>query len=377
MYDNRYYLESKKNNKCHQCGEPSIGTCEKCKERKNLLSRNRRQERKKTQICVDCGQPKDGAKGTQCIGCAEKANQRSLMRLKKSVNDNRCYQCNKTKNREGIICNECFSIASERRKNSYKKLREENICFACKKEKTDGSLLCRVCSLERENFLVEHCSDCGKIKEDFSSDRCARCKSQRMNNYFFYKNLVYDHYGAFCACCGESNLCMLTVDHKNNDGSEHRKKLGSASIYRDIVNNNYPEYYQILCYNCNCGRDKNPFSEGICPHKMSKSMDWEQLTKKGQKQRWKLKGKVISHYGGKCVCCSEENILFLTLDHINNDGAKHRKEIGREALWRWAFDNDYPGFLQVMCYSCNTGSYRNGWICPHSQDNEIQIRSKL
>ena len=30
----------------------------------------------------------------------------------------------------------------------------------------------------------------------------------------------------------------------------------------------------------------------------------------------------------RCACCNEAMIEFLSVDHINNDGAKHRKNLG-------------------------------------------------
>ena len=41
------------------------------------------------------------------------------------------------------------------------------------------------------------------------------------------KQAVLDHYGQRCACacgCGATNTRWLTIDHKNNDGADHRKK---------------------------------------------------------------------------------------------------------------------------------------------------------
>jgi len=35
-----------------------------------------------------------------------------------------------------------------------------------------------------------------------------------------------------------------------------------------------------------------------------------------------------SHGSMRCNCCGESNVLFLTLDHINNDGAEQRRAAG-------------------------------------------------
>jgi hypothetical protein len=68
-----------------------------------------------------------------------------------------------------------------------------------------------------------------------------------------------------CACCKEKNLGFLTVDHINNDGGVHRKRIRN-NLYRHLVKDNFPPGYQILCYNCNSGRDKTPGK--ICPHQL-------------------------------------------------------------------------------------------------------------
>lgn len=88
--------------------------------------------------------------------------------------------------------------------------------------------------------------------------------------------------------------------------------------------------------------------------------------------RAKLRKEVHGAYGDKCQCCGEQNTKFLTLDHINNDGASHRKTLtsnGGAALLRWAIKNNYPHSLQLLCYNCNCGRFRNDGVCPHEVRN--------
>lgn len=67
-----------------------------------------------------------------------------------------------------------------------------------------------------------------------------------------------------CSCCGENNLGFLTIDHINNDGAKDRRKHKSTwALFIWLKKNNYPEGYQILCYNCNMGR---AYNDGVCPH---------------------------------------------------------------------------------------------------------------
>jgi hypothetical protein len=80
---------------------------------------------------------------------------------------------------------------------------------------------------------------------------------------------------------------------------------------------------------------------------------------------------VLTHYSGspsKCSCCGEDNIKFLTIDHINNNGAKDRKK--HRSTWAffiWIKKNNYPEGLQILCYNCNMGRAYNDGVCPHKE----------
>lgn len=79
-----------------------------------------------------------------------------------------------------------------------------------------------------------------------------------------YKNLVYDHYGRACVCCGVKEEAFLTIDHIRKNGKEHRDMTGDgAAFYKWIVDFNYPDDLRILCMNCNYGERRRP----QCPHK--------------------------------------------------------------------------------------------------------------
>ncbi len=82
-----------------------------------------------------------------------------------------------------------------------------------------------------------------------------------------------------------------------------------------------------------------------------------------------LRREVINAYGNQCSCCGEKEYLFLEIDHVNNDGAEHRKIIGSsaKALLMWIKKNKFPTSMQILCANCNQGKKRNGDICPHKQ----------
>lgn len=101
----------------------------------------------------------------------------------------------------------------------------------------------------------------------------------------------------------------------------------------------------------------------------------------------KARLEVLSHYSGKenpdCACCQESDVRFLQIDHVNNDGAQHRREIGMpqsdsnqmkkegrkssiggNGFVYWLKKNNFPEGFQVLCANCNYGK-KNYGECPH------------
>lgn len=61
-----------------------------------------------------------------------------------------------------------------------------------------------------------------------------------------------------CVCCGINEIECLTIDHINGGGCRHLREIntggGGYRFYKWLIENNYPEGYQILCYNCNSAK---------------------------------------------------------------------------------------------------------------------------
>lgn len=81
-------------------------------------------------------------------------------------------------------------------------------------------------------------------------------------------------------------------------------------------------------------------------------------------QREEIAQQVFSHYG-PCSCCGEAEIKFLTVEHMNGNGAQHRRMIGKTDMWLWLYHNGFPKGYTLLCFNCNAGAFRNGGICPH------------
>lgn len=98
-----------------------------------------------------------------------------------------------------------------------------------------------------------------------------------------------------------------------------------------------------------------------------------------KERRDTVKTLVFMKYSGgdtfKCACCGETELTFLTLDHINNDGAAFRRHrFGKQTAagyttYSWLFKNGCPDDLgiQVLCANCQHGKRMNYGVCPHHQ----------
>ena len=89
-------------------------------------------------------------------------------------------------------------------------------------------------------------------------------------------------------------------------------------------------------------------------------------------RRIRVRDAAFAAYGGyKCVCCGETEPSFMTLDHIDNDGADFRRKIkGKRTAagyhtYLWLAKNGFPKTVQVLCMNCNHGKRMNKGICPH------------
>lgn len=80
----------------------------------------------------------------------------------------------------------------------------------------------------------------------------------------------------------------------------------------------------------------------------------------------RLKSRVITEYGGKCICCGESEPLFLTIDHINGNGNVQRKNSKTRRIYNWLEKHRYPkNEYRLLCYNCNCGRQINNGVCPH------------
>lgn len=76
----------------------------------------------------------------------------------------------------------------------------------------------------------------------------------------------------------------------------------------------------------------------------------------------------FDHYGKRCACCGESHYEFLTLDHVEGNGCKHRAEIHPGQIYTWLIKRLFPSGFRTLCWNCNWGCRLNNGICPHEKE---------
>jgi len=149
---------------------------------------------------------------------------------------------------------------------------------------------------------------------------------------------------------------MTSNEYYRQWRKEHPEKVKQ---YKKTFAESHPDYW----------KNRQPSEESKERQKQWK-LDHPEITAKHKaKYARKARQDCISHYGGRCECCGETHIEFLTIDHPNGGGNKHRKEIGVTAgfpFYRWIIKNNYPEGLRVLCLNCNFSLGRFGY-CPHQK----------
>lgn len=95
----------------------------------------------------------------------------------------------------------------------------------------------------------------------------------------------------------------------------------------------------------------------------------------GRDNYGRLRQEMLIAYGTRCACCGETEPMFLTLDHIFNDGAEERGRLGNRRsvstkFYRMIRDSGWPkDRYQLLCYNCNCAKAHGG--CPHKSEANV------
>jgi len=243
---------------------------------------------------------------------------------------------------------------TSKRRLLYQDRRRRGLCGRCGNFSPKASLCERCASYQSSKINKTRRSTRNK---SYRQQHAAALKVSDAKNYLSrhrrLKQTVLMHYSAgsmCCALCPETRLGALAIDHIAGGGNQHRKTIGQSShaFYKWLVENNLPSGFRVLCANCNIK---------VSPRAARSTT---LAAARARRHQAKTKAKVIALLGGKCSECGKDDIDILTVHHVNNDGAAHRRSIphGKSTMYRAILKSGNIKGLECLCFSCNV----NDWI---------------
>jgi hypothetical protein len=93
--------------------------------------------------------------------------------------------------------------------------------------------------------------------------------------------------------------------------------------------------------------------------KKSHQLHREERLQKSRDYKIRLKIELLSHYGldGQAKCCWPEcgitDMDMLTLDHIHDNGAEHRKQLSSSShtMYNFIKKHNFPPDFQTLCHN--------------------------
>ncbi len=253
----KLYLERKNKNLCTKCGNATEFNKTLCQYHRQRANKNQQAiyaERQDKGLCPVCGNQLANNR-KNCNNCLEKSNpnhKRDDVRIpwtdRKKLG--LCVACGKPNSTSHQWCKKCSKKYNTTASLTRKQVIANGLCGNCRKRLlAKGSKRCVICIYKNKKWY---------ISSDF--------RKQKIQKDKLLRNQIMQHYGSKCICCGEIEKTFLAIDHINGGGNKHRKiinKLSARSYYQWIINQNFPDDLQILCYNCNMSKH---LLGGTCAH---------------------------------------------------------------------------------------------------------------
>lgn len=208
----------------------------------------------------------------------------------------------------------------------------EGLCLWCM-SKTEGKKFCPSCLQEQRERYAEHRAKglcyCGKPRVE-GRKRCDACLARSAISG--KKQRIKHQDAGLCFCGGKKRRNRKTCDGCAGRWAERVQQRKAAGL-------------------CRCGRQAPVEGKANCTICIENKLAFLR----------ERRAKVVDGYGGKCVCCGDDDPNVLELHHVNGDGSSHRREVGSTwKLQQWAIDNNFPDRVELLCANCHTAKTRTG-----------------
>ena len=218
---------------------------------------------------------------------------------------------------------------------------------------------------------------------------CRACHLPKPHDDFYRSKYFKDGFASQCKACRElrAATCPAVIE---------KKRIRALGLYDatqqkvcSLCHQAYPAtpdffHHQITgtfglstrCTYCNSAKAKKYRAAHLDQEKAYfesyYAANKQKISDYHKRHRQQLRLLVLSHYSNgtpTCACCRESRFEFLTLDHIHNNGAAHKRQVGRGQVYYSIRDAGFPPEYQVLCFNCNCAKGTYG-ICPHEIERQ-------
>jgi hypothetical protein len=232
-----------------------------------------RDHRRMHGLCVFCGDLAISGQ-TRCESCKAKDNANRKRYAERDVSLGICKNvgCSNPVTHPKRYCDTCNRKSAQRTNDRRGKWLASNLCYSCGiVPPMQGRTRCNVCNakvlagtkkLFNKRVAQGLCGKCGAFVLEKGYKQCRECIDHGRNRHAALKLEVLAAYGGpVCVGCGETEICVLQIDHTDGGGGKHAKEIGGrGKMYLWLKKNKYPAGFRVLCANCNVrAARKKPF----------------------------------------------------------------------------------------------------------------------
>ena len=173
----------------------------------------------------------------------------------------------------------------------WERKKSSGLCVECSEVAAlPRHLRCEACAKQKKMIWVANsakrraqwkaaglCNECGGERA-CGKWRCDKCRQRRKISWIKYRDeyrlkhkaahrqLKIDTFNAYggciCACCRETHLEFLSIDHMHGTPRKNAKERAGFYLYGWLKKHNFPLGFRVLCMNCNFALGHF----GSCPH---------------------------------------------------------------------------------------------------------------
>jgi hypothetical protein len=215
---------------------------------------------------------------------------------------------------------------------------------------------------------------------------CRSCGETKPLAEFHVRKDSKDGYRNDCKLCVNMRSAQWVRDHPEQAAKSRRQyatakpEVGRAAKKRYVEAHPERRREQVKKSRAKHGDARRTWA------KANYAKNQERILEQVKASQRKARMEVLIHYSGdppSCACCGETEYAFLTLDHVNGDGAAHRRREritsrgvvgGGTRLVAWIRRNNYPEGFRVLCANCNGALGFYGY-CPHGNIPPVPTKS--